>query len=65
MVGGAKKTGSTGLNLAVSPTLSKLIFSDVLIPDHAVPIYKNSRPVNITFTVYRYPSETLGQFLRN
>jgi hypothetical protein len=48
MVGGAKKTGSTGLNLAVSPTLSKLIFPDVLTPDHVVPIYKNSQPVNIT-----------------
>jgi len=32
--------------------------------DHAVPIYKNSHPVNITFSVSKYPSGTLGQFIR-
>jgi len=40
------------------------MFPDDLILDHAVQIYNNSHPVNITFTVSRYPSETLGQFLR-
>jgi DNA-binding XRE family transcriptional regulator len=35
-----------------------------LILDHAVQIYKNSHPFNITFTVSKYPSETLGQFLK-
>jgi len=29
-----------------------------------VQIYKNSQSVNITFTVSKYPSETLGQFLK-
>jgi transcriptional regulator with XRE-family HTH domain len=29
--------------------------------DHAV---KNSHPLNITFTVSKYPSKSLGQFLR-
>jgi DNA-binding transcriptional regulator YiaG len=32
--------------------------------DHAVPIYKNPQPMNITFTIYRYPSETLGQLIK-
>ena len=40
------------------------MFPDVLAPDHAVPIYKNSHPVNITFTISKYPSGTLGQFLK-
>jgi len=31
--------------------------------DHAVPICKNSQPVNITFSVSKYASGTLGQFL--
>jgi DNA-binding XRE family transcriptional regulator len=30
----------------------------------AVQIYKNSHPLSITFTVSKYPSETLGQFLK-
>jgi DNA-binding XRE family transcriptional regulator len=32
--------------------------------DHAVPIYKNSHSLSITFTVSKYLSETLGQFLK-
>jgi DNA-binding XRE family transcriptional regulator len=32
--------------------------------DHAVPIYKNSEPLSITFKVSKYPQETLGQLLR-
>jgi len=35
-----------------------------LIPDHAVLIYKNSQPVNITFSVSKYGSETMGQLIR-
>jgi len=34
------------------------------IHDHAVQIYKNSHPVNITFSVSKYRSETLGQFIK-
>jgi len=40
------------------------MFADVLTPDHAVSIYKKSHAMTITFTVSKYPSETLGQFLR-
>jgi len=40
------------------------MFPDVLWDDHAVPIYKNAQPLNITFTVSKYASETLGQLLR-
>jgi len=40
------------------------MLADVIRHDRAVPIYKNSRSLSITFTVSRYPSETLGQFLR-
>jgi len=32
--------------------------------DHAVPIYKNSQSMNITFTISKYPSKTFGQFIR-
>lgn len=32
--------------------------------DHAVPIYQNPQPINITFTISRYPSKTLGQLLK-
>ena len=35
-----------------------------IIPDHAVQSYKNHEPLFITFTISRYPSETLGQVLR-
>jgi transcriptional regulator with XRE-family HTH domain len=34
------------------------------MPDHAVQIYKNPEPVCITFSVSRYPAETLGQSLK-
>jgi DNA-binding transcriptional regulator YiaG len=32
--------------------------------DHAVPIYKNSQPVKITFTVSKYATRTLGELIR-
>ena len=32
--------------------------------DHAVHIYKDSHFHGITFTISKYPSKTLGQFLR-
>jgi DNA-binding XRE family transcriptional regulator len=32
--------------------------------DHAVQIHKNSHPVNITFSVSKYPSDTLGELLK-
>jgi ribosome-binding protein aMBF1 (putative translation factor) len=56
--------GRTRLELATFTRLLKFMFPDVLSPDHAVPIYKNSHPMNITFTISRYASETLGQFLK-
>lgn len=40
------------------------MFPDESSPDHAAPIYKKSQPLNITFTVSKYPSESLGEFLR-
>jgi len=52
------------LELATFPSFTNFMFADVLIPDHVVSIYKNSHPVNITFTVSKYRSESLGQFLR-
>jgi len=35
-----------------------------LILARAVRIYNNPHPLNITFSVSKYPTETLGQFLR-
>jgi len=40
------------------------MFPYELSPDHAAHIYKKSQPLSVTFTVSKYPSETLGQFLK-
>jgi len=32
--------------------------------DLSVQIYKNSHPLSITFTVSKYPSKILGQFIK-
>jgi len=40
------------------------MFPDAFTHDHAVQIYKKSHTFKITFTVSKYPSETLGQFLK-
>jgi DNA-binding transcriptional regulator YiaG len=40
------------------------MFPDEFGPDHAAQTYENSQTLKITFTISKYPSETLGQFLR-
>lgn len=51
----------TGHNLV---TKSLECESESQTPDHAAPIYKKSHPLSITFTVFKYPSKTLGQFIK-
>jgi len=54
----------TRLELRVVLASAKFMFPNVLAPDHAVPIDKNSHTLKITFTISKYPTETLGQLLR-
>lgn len=53
----------TNLNSQPSTFLRNSCLQTDLILDYAVPIYQNPQPINITFTVSIYPSETLGQLL--